>query len=151
MRRLIFMLVGATAALAATAGIAAGAGPIKCKVAPPGTPAIQLALYCQNPQLTVGPVSVVCHAPGASIRLPAIKVRANAGIARITVSVDGRTIRTFKYNTGPTSKTVRVTVRTVGLRAGVHTVRITTVDNRNKRVSTTRRFAICRPVPHFTG
>lgn len=138
------MVGGAAAIAAATASIAAGATGAQC-----GT---RYTPVCTIPTIHFN-INVACHAPGAVIHLAPITLAANAGIKRITVTVHsaGTTVYSASGN-GVRRKTVSgVVIRTAGLATGRHSIVITVVDDRGKKVTTTYHFAICRPKPIFTG
>jgi hypothetical protein len=142
------MVLGVTAILVVTASVASGAKPhatiIRCKpnniTGPP----------CLAPNLRIH-INAKCKRAGTRFGLP-IHVSGNAGIRRVTVKVGGKTVKVFTFKgKGPLSKNLRVTLATAGLKHGVYVVKVTVVDTRGKKKSTTKRFAICKPAPVFTG
>jgi hypothetical protein len=141
MRRVFLFVIGVTAAVAVLAGPATGATS-RCGTL--YTPA------CTPPHVT-GVISAVCRPAGTRLH-PSTTVTSNAGIRRITVTFRGHTLASRHFSgQGPTRATVRFTVNTTGLRPGVYTIRVSVLDVVGKRATKTLRFAICKPVPHFTG
>ena len=145
MRKVLYTSMGAAAVVIASASIAAAASPALC-----GT---RYTPRCTGPTISHIPVSVACHAPASKIHLAAFTASANAGIKKITVTVHSQTVTILSVNgNGAKKKTISgLTINTVGLAAGAHTITIKVVDNRGKTVTTTYHFAICKPKPIFTG
>ncbi len=148
MRRLIYMLLGVTAIFVVTASVASGAKPhlvtVRCKpnniTGPP----------CFTPNVSTN-VNAKCKKAGTRFGLP-ITASGNAGIRSITVKVGGKTVKVFKFKgKGPLNKKVSVRLSTTGLKHGVYIVKVTVVDTRGKKKTVTKRFAICKPAPVFTG
>jgi hypothetical protein len=61
------------------------------------------------------------------------------------------TILSVNGNGATKKKISGVTISTVGLSVGVHTITIKVVDVRGKSRTTTYHFSICKPKPIFTG
>ncbi len=148
MRRLSYMLFGAITILVVTASVASGAKPhstiIRCKpnniTGPP----------CLSPTVSTH-VNAKCKKAGTRFTVP-ISVSGNAGIRKVTVKVGGKTVKVYKFKgKGPLSKKLRGLILTSGLKHGVYTLKITVVDTRGKSKTISRRFAICKPSPVFTG
>jgi hypothetical protein len=144
MRKIIFLLL-LGGALAAIPGPAVGASSARCGV-----------LYkpnCTAPKLTGQALSVACHKAGNRVAITAQTATSNSGIRKITVVFRGQTIKTYHFSgQGPTRFVVSgVFINTKGLKHGAYTVKITMTDIRGHSVSKTLRFAICLPVPKFTG
>jgi hypothetical protein len=74
-------------------------------------------------------------------------ITAAAGIRRVSVTLDGRTIKSQK------SAQLRLSIETRKLKIGVHTIKIKVVDNAGRQTTRTLHFRICAPrrVPSFTG
>jgi hypothetical protein len=145
MRKLLFTLSLAAAIAVVMAGLASGAATSRC-----GT---RYTPRCSGPALSVVPPSLKCKAPGAKVTVAPIKVSSIAGIRRITIKVDGKTVKTYTFHgTGPQHKTISsFSVSTKGLKAGVHTVTVTTTDVKGKSATQTVRFTVCVVKPVFTG
>lgn len=144
MRKIILLLLlgGALAAIPGPAGAASSA---RCGV-----------LYkpnCTNPKLTGSALTVACRKAGTRVAITAQTATSNSGIRRITIAFRGHTIKTYHFSgQGPTRFTVSgVFINTKGLKPGAYTLKITMTDIRGHSVSKTLHFAICKPVPKFTG
>lgn len=145
----MYIVAGMAAAASVTAGavsVASGANTVKCG-----------GLYqptCIAPSITTT-ISTTCHKEGTTIHIPAITIKANAGLKEIEITVKGRKkpVKVYKNLNSATSKRVGgITINTHGLKPGAHTVMITVIDTRGKKVTKTYRIAICtiKPPP-FTG
>jgi hypothetical protein len=144
-------IVVATGALAATVALAAS-GHAQLPSCPPGS---TNTLYCQtigvqSPQgVLVRGTSLsanVCRARSRPLHLSET-ITAASGIRRVSVTLDGRTIKSQK------SGHLRLTIGTRNLKTGVHTIKITIVDKAGRKTTRTLHFRICaaRRVPTFTG
>jgi hypothetical protein len=142
----VYTILGAAIVIAATASIASGASAVKCG-----------HLYqptCKNPAVSGLVVSVGCHHPGSVFHLPAVTVRAVAGLKKVTITVHskGRTVLTLNNLHGVRTKRISgVTFSTKGLRSGAHAITLTVVDVRGKVTRKILPFAICKPKPITTG
>jgi hypothetical protein len=145
MRKLLFTLSLAAVVAALMAGLASGAATHRC-----GT---RYTPRCSGPAVVVTPPSLQCKAPGKSVALAPIKASSIAGIRKITIKVDGKTVKTYTFHgSGPQHKTVSgVSISTKGYKAGVHTVTVTTTDVKGKTATRTVRFTVCTVKPAFTG
>jgi hypothetical protein len=141
----------AAAALAATAALAS-TGQAQLPTCPPGT---TNSLYCQTtgvqkPQAVLvrgTQLSAnVCRGRSRPLRLSET-ITAASGIRRVTVTLDGRTIKTQK------SGRLGLTIGTGKLKTGIHTIKITIVDGSGRKTTRTLHFRICAAahVPTFTG
>ncbi len=144
MRKIILLLL-LGGALAALPGPAIGASSARCGV-----------LYkpnCTNPKIAGQALSVACRKAGTRIAITAQVATSNSGIRRITVTYRGHAIKTYHFSgQGPTRFTVSgLFINSKGLKPGAYTLRITATDIRGHSVSKTLHFAICKPVPKFTG
>ena len=77
-----------------------------------------------------------------------------AGIKTILVELtDTKILKKFSFTKpGPQTKKISgLKVNTKGLAPGVFTIKIAVTDQRGTHRSIIRRFAICKPVPVFTG
>lgn len=74
-------------------------------------------------------------------------ITAASGIRRVSVTLDGRTIKT------QSSGHLQLTIGMRNLKIGVHTIKITVVDKAGRKSTRTLHFRICaaRRVPTFTG
>jgi hypothetical protein len=150
MRKLIYTLVGAIAAIALTSSLAFGANAnVHC-----GT---RYTPRCQPPAIHGNTISVKCRAPGSSFKLPNLTFTSVAGLSKITITLTLRsTLRTIysaKNLGGIRKKVVKgVTVNTAGLASGIHTITIKVVDTRGKSATRTMHFPVCPPPkPKTTG
>lgn len=149
MRRVMYMVVGVVAAGAVAVGavgVASGANTVKCG-----------GLYqpvCTSPTI-VTRISTTCHKLGATVHIPAITIKANAGLKEIEITLKGRSkpIKVYKNLNSATTKTVGgITVNTHGLKTGAHTIMITVIDTLGKKTTKAYRIAICKiKPPPFTG
>jgi hypothetical protein len=148
-RRVMYMVAGMAAAAAVTVGavgVASGANTVKCG-----------GLYqptCKSPTI-VTTISTTCHKEGTTIHIPAITIKAIAGLREIEITVKGskKPVKVYKNLHSATSKKVGgITVNTHGLKPGAHTIMIKVIDTRGKTVTKSYRIAICtiKPPP-FTG
>jgi hypothetical protein len=149
MRKLMFVLVAVVAALAMTASLATGA----TKAPAAHGSVVRCGNLYQPP--CVSPVVIVrsavaCAQTGKTLRFP-IRLHSVAGLARATVKVNGRTVKTVKFTGSPTTKTVVTKVNTRGSKPGLHTITVRAVDTRGKSATGRAHFTICRPAPVFTG
>jgi predicted outer membrane repeat protein len=104
-----------------------------------------------KPKIGVAGVRRACVASKASFRLR-FHVAAAAAVKSVTVSLDGRRIKSTKSNS------FTLTIRAKGLSAGRHRVTVKAVDSAGQTTTLHRSFAICRAVkprrhvaPRFTG
>jgi hypothetical protein len=145
MRKLLFTLLLSAAIALGVASLATARSPARC-----GT------LYtprCVAPTLTISaPVRLACYPTSKTVPLGTITVNSIAGVKKVTITVDGKVVKTQTYSgRGPQHVTFSgLHVSTTGLKPGVHTVTITTVDNRGKKATHVERFSVCSP-PKFTG
>jgi hypothetical protein len=148
-RRVMYIVAGMAAVVAVTVGavsVASGANTVKCG-----------GLYqptCLSPSIATT-ISTTCHKEGTRIHIPAITIKANAGLKEIEITVKGRKkpVKVYRNLNSATSKRVGgITVNTHGLKPGAHTIMITVIDTRGKKVTKSYRIAICtiKPPP-FTG
>jgi hypothetical protein len=141
----------AASALAATAALAS-TGQAQLPTCPPGT---TNSLYCQTTGVQT-PQGVlvrgtqlsanVCRSRSRPLHL-AETITTASGIRRVSVTLDGRTIKT------QTSGRLGLTIGTRNLKNGIHTIKITIVDKAGRKTTRTLHFRICaaRRVPTFTG
>lgn len=141
----------AAAALVATVVMASNSG-AQLPTCAPGT---TNTLYCQ----TVGvqtPQGVLVHGTQLSANVCSGRTRplhlsetitAASGIRRVTVTLDGRRIKTQK------SGHLSLTIGTRKLKTGIHTIKIRIVDGTGRKTTRTLHFRLCaaRRVPTFTG
>src|SRR5579871_3782350 len=149
MRKLVYSLVGAVAVLSLTASLATGA--TKHPVAHLGTVRCG-GLYqppCVAPTVIVRS-AVACEKTGTTLRFP-IRLHSVAGLARATVKLGGRTLRTVTFHGSPTTRTITVTVSTRGDKPGLFTISVRATDTRGKSSTGRAHFTICKPAPVFTG
>lgn len=145
----MYIFAGMAAVIAVTVGavsVASGANTVKCGgLYQPG---------CVNPSITTT-ISTTCHKEGATIHIPVITIKANAGLKEIEITVKGRKkpVKVYKNLHSATSKKVGgITINTHGLKPGAHTIKITVIDTRGKKVTKSYRIAICKiKPPPFTG
>lgn len=104
---------------------------------------------CVSPTVIVRS-AVACRKTGKVLTFP-IRLHSVAGLAKATVKVGRRTIKTVRFKGSPTTKTVRATVNTHGDSPGLYTITVKAVDTRGKTASGRAHFTICRPAPVFTG
>ena len=131
-RRVMFVVLAVAAVLAVSAG-AAGA---------------------TNRTVSSDQISAKCRTAGTTVAVPTIRVTANAGIKTILVELtDTKILKKFSFTKpGPQTKKISgLKVNTKGLAPGVFTIKIAVTDQRGTHRSIIRRFAICKPVPVFTG
>jgi hypothetical protein len=140
-------IVVATGALVATV-VLAGSGQAQLPTCPPGSTNL---LYCstgvQTPIVRGTSLSAnACTDRSRPLHLSET-ITAAAGIRRVSVTLDGRTIKT------QTSGQLRLTIGTRKLKVGVHTIKIKIVDGAGRTTTRTLHFRICalRRVPTFTG
>ena len=109
--------------------------------------------YCQiGPPIIVAPASgAACRSAGAIFHVPRTSISSVAGLTRITVRLDGHTIKTVKKSSVKAYTLTGVTIPTRGLKTGLHTVTITAVDSGGRTSKRTLHFSICKPKPKFTG
>ena len=147
------MLLGVVTIFGVSAGVALGAKHhhhhhvVRCK--PKNTTST-----CLGPNVSSNQISAKCKKAGTKVVVPVITVTANAGIKKITVVlVDPKTLKKFSFKKpGPLTKKIRgLRIDTKGFKHGVFTIKISVTDQRGKHKSITRRFAVCKPVPVFTG
>jgi hypothetical protein len=99
-------------------------------------------------------ISAKCKIAGTTVAIPTIRVTANAGIKTILVALTNtKTLKKFSFTKpGPQTKNISgLKINTKGLQPGVFTIKVTVTDQRGAHKSTIRRFAICKPLPVFTG
>jgi hypothetical protein len=147
----MIMLFGVAAILVVTASVASGAKQphalVRCK---PGnvTPTCVF-------NVSASQISAKCKKAGTNVVVPTISITATAGIksATITLVNNGKVIKKVTYKKpGPLSKKIKgLKISTKGFKHGVFTLKIHVVDQRGHSKTLTRRFAICKPVPVFTG
>ncbi len=132
LRRVVFSFLTVVMALAL---IAPGASAVRTKRC--GT---RYTPPCERAAIHVRP-SPSCQLPGSYTLLP-IRVHSNAGIRRVKIKLDGRTIKVYRYKgRGPTHKKFRhLTIRSRHLKFGTHTVTVVVTDVRGRKSS--RRFSI---------
>jgi hypothetical protein len=142
----------ATLVAAIGAVVMAPAGHAQLPTCPPGT---ANALYCQTTGVqqpaatTVRGTALsanVCRARVTPLHLTET-ITAASGIRRVTVSLDGRRIKS------QTSGHLVLTINTRGLNFGLHTIKITIVDKAGRTTTHRLRFRLCSAlrVPTFTG
>lgn len=147
-RHAIFVSMAALAAIV----VLAPSGQAQLPACPPGS---TNSLYCQTtgvqtPQgVLVRGTSLnanVCRARSRPLHLSET-ITAGAGIRKVTVTLDGRTIKSQK------SGNLALTIGTRNLKTGVHTIKIKVVDKSGRTTTRTLHFRICaaRRVPTFTG
>jgi hypothetical protein len=145
----MYIVAGTAAAAAISVGavsVASGANTVKCG-----------GLYqptCISPTISTT-ISTTCRNEGTILHVPAITIKANAGLKKIVITVKGRKkpIKVYNNLNSATSKRVGgITINTHGLKPGSHTIVIKVTDTRGKTVTKTYRIAICaiKPPP-FTG
>jgi hypothetical protein len=152
LRKLTYTLIAVGLLVALGSTSATGRVRIRCKVPPANLPPAQKSLYCENPRLHL-PLNVRCQRPGGSFKIPVISADANAGILEIKITVRStpRTVLDKHYSNSPVHVVLRgVTISTVGLGRGVHTVTVTVIDTRGKRAVQVGHFAVCPPPPPIT-
>ena len=138
----------ATAAIGASV-VLATSGHAQLPACPPGT---TNPLYCsttgvQKPIIRgTSPSANVCQSRSRPLRLSET-ITAAGGIRRVTVTLDGRTIKSQK------SGQLGLTIGTRNLKVGIHTIKIKTVDKSGQQTTRTLHFRICalKRVPTFTG
>jgi Tfp pilus assembly protein PilX len=134
--------------------ILAPVGHAQLPTCPPGTTNVQ---YCQvgPPVLSAQALSAACRASAARVHIPATTITSVGGLKRVTVKLDGRTIKTVKISAKTSalnSFTLKnLSISTKGLKAGLHTVTVTAVDAAGRTARRVFRFTICKPKPKFTG
>jgi hypothetical protein len=139
-------------ATASTVAVLAAPGHAALPPCPPGTTVSNQ--YCQVPApvVQVAGIGATCHR-NAPVHLNA-KVSAQGGIARIRVTLDGKTIKTLKgARASATSQRVRLTIPVKGLKKGIHRIKIVVTDKSGKHTTKTLTFRVCAPRPkaEFTG
>lgn len=107
------------------------------------------------PKVAVGSLGASCHSQHATVAVH-VSATAVAGIKTITVKVQGRTFKTYRYSTHqPQHKAVTFFLKASTLSAGhSYTVSATVQDGKGRKVSTGRRLRICPSGAHgsaFTG
>jgi hypothetical protein len=140
------------AATAITAGVLAAPGHAQLPPCPPGTTVSNQYCEVPAPVVQVAGIGATCHR-NAPVHINA-KVSAQAGISRIRITLDGKTIKTTKVaSAAATSRTVRLTVPARGLKKGIHTIKIIVTDKSGKHTTKTLTFRVCAPKPkaEFTG
>lgn len=151
MRKLIVVSVGVVAALAMTASLATGA--TKAPAAHRSQSQVLCGgLYqppCVSPTVIVRS-AVACRKTGKVLFFP-VRLHSVAGLARATVKVGRRTIKSVTFKGSPRTKTVVAKVNTRGDRPGLFTITVKAVDTRGKSATGRAHFTICRPAPVFTG
>lgn len=136
------VLVGMLAASAMAAAALAPASQAQLSICPPGTTNTQYCTIAAAPTIA-GTGSSGC-AP-ATLHVNET-VTAQAGIGKITIKLDGKTIKT------QTSPNIKLTIKPKGLKVGVHTITISVRDKNGKTVTRTIHFRACAPKkPKFTG
>jgi hypothetical protein len=131
-RRVMFMVLAVAALLAVSASVAGAT----------------------NRAVSSDQISAKCRTAGTTVAIPTIRVTANAGIKTILVALtDTKILKNFSFTKpGPQTKKISgLKIDTQGLAPGVFTIKIAVTDQRGTRRSIIRRFAICKPVPVFTG
>jgi hypothetical protein len=132
--------------------VVAASGQAQLPACPPGS---TNSVYCQTtgvqkPQgvLVRGTQlsANVCRGRSRPLHLSET-ITAASGIRRVSVTLDGRTIKTQK------SGHLGLTIGTRHLKTGIHTIKITIVDGAGQKSTRTLHFRICaaRRVPTFTG
>lgn len=137
------------AAAALAVAVLAPAGQAQLPVCAPGTTNTQ---YCQigPPVINAQALSSACRASKARVHVPTATITSVAGLKKITVTLDGRTIKTVK--TAATTFTLKnVYISSKGLKSGLHTVVIRAVDKDGRISRRVIHFSICKPKPKFTG
>jgi hypothetical protein len=148
MRKFLLSLMAASAIIALTAGLASGAKRSHAH----SSAALCNTLYtppCTPPKATVTSI-VACRNTGTILTFP-VTASANAGLRRITVTFQGRTIKTVKVSGATTHKAFTVVISTRGFRPGLYTLTVKATDARGKTVTKRAHFTICTPKPVFTG
>ena len=114
---------------------------------PPCPPGTVNPLYCEVPAPTVHvqALRATCHR-NSPVHVNAT-ITAQGGLTRVRITLDGKTIKTQK------SGKVRITIKTKGLKVGVHKVKIVATDKSGKHTTRTLTFRVCKPRPlaQFTG
>lgn len=150
MRKLAYVIAIGAATFSVAAVVASASTPhrvLRCKSGSSSN-------ICLAPTTAIKPMSAACHKVGKRVKLSKITVKANAGIRRITITLDGKTVKVYRFKgKGPTQKVIAgFKIKTAGLKSGVHTVKVKTVDTRGKSSSRSRNIAICKAIkPVFTG
>jgi hypothetical protein len=143
-------LVALTLASGALSAVAlAPTGQAQLPTCPPGTTNTQ---YCQvgPPVISAHALAAACRSAGAVVHLPATTVTSVAGLKNVTVTLDGKRIK--RVSTKSKNFTLKgVTIKTRGLKAGLHTVVLTAVDSGGRTSRRVFHFSICKPKPKFTG
>jgi hypothetical protein len=150
MRKLTVTLLSALALAGLSAGGAFAAHHARAHSAAP--PALCGTLYkppCAPPSSVISSIAS-CRGAGTVIKMP-IRLHSNAGLKSVKVTLRGRTIKSLKFKGRPTSKTLRVSISTRGLKAGIYTVTVKVTDVRGVTRSRAAHFSICKPKPVFTG
>ncbi|GAC1577320.1 MAG: hypothetical protein NVS3B18_11080 [Candidatus Dormibacteria bacterium] len=127
----------------------APAGQAQLPVCGPGTTNTQ---YCQiaPAAINASPLAIACRSSNTLVHIPTTTISSVAGLRRVTVTLDGKTIKTVNTTAG--NYTLKgIAVRTKGLKSGLHTVVIKVVDKDGRVSRRVLRFGICKPTPKFTG
>jgi hypothetical protein len=115
---------------------------------PPCAPGTTNPLYCEvpAPKVVVASLSPSCRSGSKAVHIRA-NISAQGGLARVRITLDGRTIKRQK------SGKVRLTISVRKLDPGVHTVKIIATDRAGKRTTRTLHFRVCKLKisPAFTG
>ena len=146
--RKFFISVFASGAL--MAAILAPVGHAQLPTCAPGTTNTQ---YCQigPPVLSTRALSAACRASAATVHIPTTTISSVGGLTRVTVKLDGRTIKTVKVSSKKSFTLSGISIKTKGLKPGLHTVTITAVDSGGRTARRVLHFTICKPKPKFTG
>src|SRR5436305_13380852 len=118
MRKFMFVLLGAVAALAMTASLATGA--TKAPAAHQGQ-VLCGGLYqppCVSPTVIVRS-AVACRQTGKKLSFP-IRLHSVAGLSRATVKLGRKTIKTIRFKGSPRTKTVVAKLNTHGDTPGLY-------------------------------
>lgn len=145
MRKLLLTISVAAALVASAAGVAQGAGVTnRCGV--------KYHPSCTAPKVTSKTPSAACAQASTGYTLPNITFVSDAGIQKITITVNS-VVKTISFSgNGPTQYTLKaLKLKTIGLVAGAHSVKITVTDVRGKSASKTLPFSVCAAKPVFTG
>lgn len=150
MRRRAKTLIAMTLASGALTAVAlAPAGQAQLPTCPPGTTNTQ---YCQvgPPVISAKALAAACRSAGLRVHVPATTITSVAGLKTVTVTLDGKRVK--RVTTGSKNFTLMgITIKTRGLKAGLHTVVLTAVDSGGRTSRRVFHFSICKPKPKFTG
>jgi hypothetical protein len=140
-----------------TLRLASGGHPLTVKITDikgrSTTKSLSFAVCATTPKIINNPPSAKCVSPGTGYTLPKVTFTSNTGLRSVEVVEGAKTLKTVAFKgSGTTSYTLGgVSVATLGLASGGHSVLLKATDVKGKTANKTVHFTVCVSTPVFTG